>query len=428
MSQKPKPINVIPPGNKWPFILITSLFFLWGLANNMTDTLLAAFKRIMSMTDFQTSWIQLAFYGSYFLLALPAAVLIKKFTYKTGVLTGLGLFIIGSLLFYPASQTMVYAHFLIALFVLAGGLSILETASNPYVIAMGPEETATRRLNLSQSFNPIGSITGILLSKFFILSNLNLLSADERSQLPIDKLKAIQGQELGSVMDTYVGVAFFLILVWILVKGTKMPKISAEREKLELGPTLARLVKNKNYVWAVIAQFFYMGAQIGVWSYTIRYVMLELGYNENGASTYYVIAIVVFSGLRFVFTALMKYISPEKLLAWAALGGLACSLLVIFASGWAGVIALIMISGFMSLMFPTIYGLGMTGLGRDTKIGGSGLIMAILGGAVLTAAQGLISDSTGSIKYSFFVPVLCFVVVLLYAVFRSKQVKSTFRT
>ena len=420
MSQKPKSISVIPPGNKWPFILITSLFFLWGLANNMTDTLLAAFKRIMSMTDFQTSWIQLAFYGSYFLLALPAAVLIKKFTYKTGVLTGLGLFIIGALLFYPASQTMVYAHFLIALFILAGGLSILETASNPYVIAMGAEETATRRLNLSQSFNPIGSITGILLSKFFILSNLNLLSAEERGQLPTDKLKAIQGQELGSVMDTYVGVAIFLIVVWILVKGTKMPKVSAEREKLELGPTLKRLVKNKNYISAVIAQFFYMGAQIGVWSYTIRYVMLELGYNEDDASTYYVISIIVFSGLRFVFTGLMKYISPEKLLASAATGALLCTLFVVFGSGWAGVIALILISGFMSLMFPTIYGLGMTGLGRDTKIGGSGLIMAILGGAVLTAVQGLISDSTGNIKYSFFVPALCFMVVLLYSMFRSK--------
>src|SRR5690606_37199441 len=175
--------SVLMAGNRWPFVLIVSLFFLWGLANNMTDTLLAAFKRIMSMSDCQTSWIQMAFYGSYFLLALPAAILIKKYSYKAGILIGLGFFIIGSLLFYPASISMVYGHFLAALFILAGGLSILETAANPYIIAMGPEETATRRLNLAQAFNPIGSITGILLSKIFILSSLKLLDADQRAQM-----------------------------------------------------------------------------------------------------------------------------------------------------------------------------------------------------------------------------------------------------
>ncbi|WP_178988308.1 L-fucose:H+ symporter permease [Winogradskyella schleiferi] len=413
-------IPVIRPGNKWPFILITSLFFLWGLANNMTDTLLAAFKRIMSMTDFQTSWIQMAFYGSYFLLALPAAILIKRYTYKMGVLFGLGLFILGALLFYPASITMVYGHFLAALFILAGGLSILETAANPYIISMGAEETATRRLNLAQSFNPIGSITGILLSKFFILSNLNLLDADQRASIDVTELKAIQSEELTSVMGTYVGVAFFLLLVWLLVKFTKMPAVNDKVKNLEIGATLKRLLKNKNYVWAVVAQFFYMGAQIGLWSYTIRYVMQELGKNEDDASVYYLASIILFSACRFMFTALMKYITPRKLLLFSALVGVVCTFVVIYGHGMVGVIALVLASGCMSLMFPTIYGLGMAKLGNDSKIGGSGLIMAILGGAVLTAIQGMISDATNSINFSFYMPMFCLAVVAVYAVVQRK--------
>ncbi|RIV42502.1 L-fucose:H+ symporter permease [Flagellimonas pelagia] len=403
------------PGNKWPFILITSLFFLWGLANNMTDTLLAAFKRIMSMTDFQTSWIQMAFYGSYFLLALPAAILVKKYTYKSGVLVGLGLFIIGALLFYPASISMVYGHFLVALFILAGGLSILETAANPYIISMGPEETATRRLNLAQSFNPIGSITGILLSKFFILSNLNLLDAGERAKMAPEELKDIQSGELTSVMGTYVGVAFFLLLIWILVKITKMPMVREKTKDLDIMGSIKRLLSNRNYCWSVTAQFFYMGAQIGLWSYTIRYVMQELGKSEDDASVYYLASIVLFSGSRFVFTALMKYITPRKLLFIAAALGSICTLVVIHGKGMLGVVALVLASGCMSLMFPTIYGLGMQKLGDDSKIGGSGLIMAILGGAVLTSVQGMVSDATGSIHLSFFVPLVCFLIVAIYS-------------
>ena len=386
----------------------------------MTDTLLAAFKRIMSMSDFQTSWIQLAFYGSYFLLALPAAILIKKYTYKSGVLVGLGLFIIGALLFYPASITMIYGHFLAALFILAGGLSILETAANPYIIAMGPEETGTRRLNWAQSFNPIGSISGVLLSKFFILSHLNLSTAEERAGMSSEQLLAIQSEELTSVMGTYVGVAFILIIIWLMVKFTKMPKASDEENTINLLPSLKRLVGNPNYRWAVIAQFFYMGAQIGVWSYTIRYVMQELGLNEDESSTYYLASLVLFALSRFIFTGLMKYFSPRNLLLVSAVGGGICTLIVIYGNGLIGVIALVAISGFMSLMFPTIYGLGMRRLGEDTKIGGSGLIMAILGGAVLTAFQGQISDLTQSINMSFYIPLFCFMVVALYAILQKK--------
>jgi MFS transporter, FHS family, L-fucose permease len=407
--------SLVPRESLWPFILVTSLFFFWGLANNMTDTLLAAFKRIMSMSDFQTSWIQLAFYGSYFLLALPAAIFIKKYTYKSGVLLGLGFFILGSLLFYPASITMAYGHFLIALFILAGGLSILETAANPYIVAMGPEESATRRLNLAQSFNPIGSMSGVLLSKIFILSNLNLSDAQVRAGMNKEELMAIQSEELTSVMGPYVGVAVFLLGLWLIVKFTRMPKASDAGPELNLLPTFKRLMKRPSYVWGVAAQFFYVGAQIAVWSFTIRYVMQELKYNEDDASNYYMASLVLFAISRFIFTALMKFIDPRHLLLYTALGASLFCFLVIYAPGYVGVVSLVAVSGCMSLMFPTIYGLGVRGLGSDTKIGGSGMIMAILGGAVMTVIQGQISDSTKSINLSFYVPLGCFLFIVLYA-------------
>ncbi len=399
---------------KLPFILITSMFFMWGLANNMTDTLLAAFKKIMSMSDFQTSWIQVAFYGSYFCLALPAALVTRKFDYKTGVLIGLGMFIGGALLFYPASQTMVYGHFLVALFVLAGGLSILETSANPYIIRMGPPETGIQRLNLAQSFNPIGSITGVLLSKFFILSQLDQASEEERAALSPAQLESIQQAELSAVMGPYIGTALLLFMIWLMIYFTRMPKGSDRAERDSLRTIFTRLFKNINYKWGVVAQFFYVGAQIGVWSFTIRYVMKELGLDESDAATYYLASLVLFTASRFVCTALLNYIRAEKLLALCALGAIVCCLVVVVSSGFTGVIALVLTSGFMSLMFPTIFGLTITGLGDDTKIGGSGLIMAILGGAVLTALQGTVSDITSSIKLAFLVPAMCFLVIFIY--------------
>ena len=400
-----------------PFILVTSLFFMWGLANNMTDTLLAAFKRIMSMTDFQTSWIQIAFYGSYFCLALPAAVFIKKYTYKAGVLLGLGMFITGGLLFYPASMTMSYGHFLGALFILAGGLSVLETTANPYIIAMGPEDTGTRRLNFAQSFNPIGSISGVVLSKFFILSHLNHASAADRAMMSHQELTLIRSQELNAMMGPYVGVALFLFMIWLIIAFTKMPGASDTDAVIDLKASLKRLLKNSGYTSGVIAQFFYVGAQIGVWSFTIRYVMQELGTNEEQSSTWYIAALVVFTILRFVFTGLMKYFSPRQLLSVSAVLAIACTVGVITLSGYPAVISLVAISACMSLMFPTIYGISVRGLGEDTKIGASGLIMAILGGAVLTALQGQVSDLTGSIKLAYLVPLFCFILIAVYGRF-----------
>lgn len=416
INAKKQSVPIIPHKIIWPFILLTSCFAWWGLANNMTDTLLAAFKKIMSMSDFQTSWIQLAFYGSYFCLALPAAIFIKKYTYKSGVLLGLGLFISGALLFYPASITMNYFHFLGALYILAGGLSILETSANSYIIAIGPEETGTQRLNFSQSFNPVGSILGVFLSKVFVLSNLNPASAQERAAMSPEMLNKIQLEELGAVMGPYVAVALVLIIIWILIAANKtMPKATDTDNQLNLGATLKRLFRNRHYVWGVVAQFFYVGAQIGVWSFTIRYVMQELRLNEADASSYYLAALILFMVSRFICTGLMKIMTPRNLLLLLSITAIVCTGIVIISGGYVGVFALVAISGCMSLMFPTIYGLAVRGLGDDTKIGGSGLIMAILGGAVLTALQGQVSDMTGSISFAYIIPFICFIVIAYYA-------------
>jgi len=416
--------RLIPKSNLLPFILLTSCFAWWGLANNMTDTLLAAFKRIMSMSDFQTSWIQLAFYGSYFCLALPAALFIKRYTYKAGVLLGLGLFVAGSLLFYPASQTMNYFHFLAALYVLAGGLSVLETSANPYIIAMGPEESGVQRLNLAQSFNPIGSIAGVFLSKWFILSELNQADPEARAAMSAGQLQQIQSDELSAVMGPYVGVALVLIVLWVAMALMKMPRAS-DADKGRLGATLKRLLRNRNWKWGVVAQFFYVGAQIGVWSFTIRYAMAELNLNEEQASSYYIASLILFSLSRFVCTALMRIFQPGTLLTVLAAAAVACTLVVIYGGGYVGVYALIAISGCMSLMFPTIYGLAVRGLGDDTKIGGSGPIMAILGGAVLAAVQGQVSDATGSIHAAYWVPLVCFVIIAYYGAVGCRQSAGT---
>jgi len=408
-----------------PFILITCLFFMWGLANNMTDTLLAAFKKIMSMTDFQTSLIQIAFYGSYFCFALPAAIYIKKKSYKSGVLLGLILYAVGCFLFLPASNMASYGFYLFAIYVMAGGCSILETSSNPYILSMGPEESATRRLNLAQAFNPIGSITGILLSQIFILGELNAADAMERAAMSVQELEVIQAKELSAVTMTYVYVGVALLTIFIVLLLTKMPVESNKKDEANsFGATFRRLIKNRRYVLGVITQFFYIGAQIGVWSYTIRYVMEHTGYNEKDAATTYLISIIGFTLARFAFTALMKYVKPSLLLTGAAIGAIACTAVVILFGGNTGVIALICISLCMSLMFPTIYGTAMNGLGEDAKIGGSGLIMAILGGALLTSVQGLVSDLSGSINIAFIVPLCCFVVVAAYGIWNIKLKKA----
>ena len=401
-----------------PFCLVTVLFLLWGLANNMTDTLLSAFKRIMSMSDAQTSLIQFAFYGSYFCFALPAALYIRKYSYKSGVILGLCLYAAGAILFFPASKTASYAFYLAAIYIMAGGCSILETTANPYILSMGAPQTATRRLNIAQSFNPLGSITGILLSQYFILGELSSASAAERAAMSPEKLEALQAHELGAVTGTYMTLGFVLLAIMLVMLLVRMPEGRDDGAADSLKETFRRLLSNKTYKWGVVAQFFYIGAQIGVWSFTIRLVMQELGILEARAATIYLVSIICFSAARFLFTWLMKWFRPSKLLLWAAVADIVLCALVVLCkgSGWLCVGALVGVSFFMSLMFPTIYGIALTDVGEDAKIGASGLIMAILGGALLTPLQGRISDLFG-VNASYLVPLGCFVVVLAYACF-----------
>jgi FHS family L-fucose permease-like MFS transporter len=340
-------------------------------------------------------------------------------------------------MFFPAKLTGNYFHFLGALWILFGGLSILETAANPYIIAMGNESTGTRRLNLAQSFNPLGSITGVVLSQIFILSELNKASAAERSAMAAGELQKIQTMELNAVTMTYVSIGILLMILWFVIWFVKMPRASDAGSSVNLGPTLSRLLKNKNYVMGVIAQFFYVGAQIGVWSFTIRYAMTSLNLEkielaagktpEQIAASYYIASLILFASSRFIFTYMMKFFRPSTLLSFAAVMAIVSSLVVIFGSGMTGVLALVSISGFMSLMFPTIFGQGVIGLGDDTKIGGSGHIMAILGGAVVTFLQGQVSDMTGSINYSYVVPLICFAIIAYYA-FYSRRAENMLKS
>lgn len=401
-----------------PFCLVGTLFLLWGIANNMTDTLLAAFRRIMSMNDAQTSLIQFAFYGSYFCFALPAALFIRKYTYKMGVILGLLLYAAGTMLFYPAAQTASYGFYLVAIYIMAGGCSVLETTANPYILSMGAPETATRRLNIAQSFNPLGSILGILLSQNFILAELSSASADQRAMMTPEELAAMQSHELGAVTGTYMVLGVVLIAIMLIMLRVNMPKGNdGNGEKLSLLNAFSTLFANKKYRWGVVAQFFYVGAQIGVWSFTIRLVMQELNILEAEAANIYLISIVGFCASRFIYTWLMKYFAPVKLLQYGATMSIICSILVVASSGmgWLPVISLVLISFFMSLMFPTIYGLALDGVKSEAKIGASGLIMAILGGAIITPVQGIISDMYG-VNMSYSIPLVCFAVVLMYAV------------
>ena len=384
-----------------PFALVTSMFLLWGLANNMTDTLLAAFKRIMSMSDTQTSLIQFAFYGSYFCFALPAALFIRRRSFKSGIILGLLLYAAGAMLFLPAARVASYGFYLVAIYVMAGGCSVLETTANPYVMSMGDPRTATRRLNIAQSFNPVGSILGILMSKYFILDDISLYS----------------------ISGTYAALGLVLLGILVVMLFARMPSGKDDDRSDSVGASFRRLLSNRLYRRGVVAQFFYVGAQIGVWSFTIRLVMQETGRLEAAASSIYLGSIIGHCLSRFIYTGLMRWFSPSRLLTFGGVMSALLSLTVVLSAGtgWLCITSLVLISSFMSLMFPTLYGIALGGIMRgdhpgDSKIGASGLIMSILGGALLTPLQGMVSDHT-NIYTSYAVPAFCFVVVTAYAVY-----------
>lgn len=398
-----------------PFLLVSTLFLAWGLANNMNDTLLAAFRRIMSMSDLQTSMVQFAFFGAYACVALPAALFIRRYTYKSGIILGLLLYACGTMLFYPAGETASYPFFLFAIYIMACGCAVLETTANPYILSMGDSKSATRRLNIAQTFNPVGAVCGILISRHFILSELNAADAAERGDMSATELMNIQSHELSAISGTYmiIGVALLGLLALIMV--ARMPKFRDESESAPVKDTLRRLWHKRSYRFGVVAQFFYVGVQTCVWSFTIRYVMAELHCLEKEASMVFLYAILSFTLFRFVFTWLMKYVAPVRLLMYASVVAIILTTVVITMSGMISVVALVGISATMSLMFPTIYGIALEGMSpADNKIAASGLIMAILGGALLTPLQAWISDIAG-ISASFIVSLLCFVVVLGYA-------------
>ncbi len=426
-----KKYPVVPKNLLLPFILITSLFALWGFANDITNPMVAAFKRVLELNNVQASWVQMAFYGGYFTMALPAAIFIKRFSYKTGVLIGLSLYAFGALLFYPAAAWESYGFFLTALYILTFGLAFLETTANPYILAMGPDETATQRLNLAQAFNPMGALAGLFVAKEFILNALQSNNVDSEGNLIFTGLdenaKAfIRSNDLMIIRDPYVILGLVVIMLAILIAMVKMPENLSKDKQLDFTPSLKRLFQNKRFREGVIAQMFYVGAQIMVWTYIYQYAEV-LGIDNASAVNYAYTALILFLIGRWVCTYLMRFVNSAKLLfAFSLLAGL-MTIGTIFINGIVGLYCLVGISFAMSLMFPTIYGIALEGLGEDAKYGAAFLVMAIVGGAVMPTLQGVILDLGGpdyddmrilgvpEVNFSFTLPLFCFVVVGAFA-------------
>ncbi|GAA3344854.1 L-fucose:H+ symporter permease [Amorphoplanes nipponensis] len=412
------------------FIALIGCFTAWGVAQDLTTPMVAGFKRIFEMSTFQASLVQLAYFGAYFLLALPAAFINQRFGYKIGILTGLGLAAVGAFSFYPASKIMTYEAFLVALFAMAAGCSILETSANPYVLSLGPEATATRRLNLAQAFNPVGTNIGVLLASTLILPKL----ADpvDIASLTPAQLHTIRAGELGAVMAPYLGLAFVLVLIAVAIASQKAPPIVEEFPDAEPheGGTRALfgvLWRHKRYRYGVIAQFFNVAAQVCAWTYLIQYVQQALGGSLEKGGFYLQLSLLVFLASRFLMTWVIGRVRATWVLAVLAALAIVLCVFAMVSPNMAGVIAVVMLSFSLSLMFPTIYGVALKGLGPATKFGAAGLVMAIVGGAIMPVVQGWLVDRT-SPAISFIVPAACFAVVGLYALYDLRSAPSEPRT
>jgi len=415
-----------------PFILITSCFALWGFANDVTNPMVKAFSKIFLMNPVQGSLVQVAFYGGYFAMAFPAAMFIRRFTYKAGILVGLGLYATGALLFIPASAIGVYAPFLIAYFILTCGLSFLETSANPYILSMGAEETSTRRLNFAQSFNPMGSLMGMYIAMTFIQARLDPRDTLERTQLSMAEFDKVKAHDLDVLASPYIVIGIVIIAMLIVIAMVKMPRNADKNHSIDFIPTLKRIFSIPKYREGVIAQFFYVAAQIMCWTFIIHYgtrIFMERGMGEQEAEVlsqrHNIVAMIIFVTSRFICTFLLKYIRPGKLLMYLAIGGGILILGVIFIQGITGLYCLVGVSACMSLMFPTIYGIALRGLGEDAKFGAAGLIMAILGGSIMPPLQGAIIKqevvfSMPAEHVSFILPFICFVVITIYG-YRTRQ-------
>ncbi len=415
-----------------PFILITSCFALWGFANDITNPMVKAFSKIFRMSVTDGALVQVAFYGGYFAMAFPAAMFIRKYSYKAGILMGLGLYAVGALLFFPAKMTGEYYPFLLAYFILTCGLSFLETSANPYILSMGTEETATRRLNLAQSFNPIGSLLGMYVAMNFIQAKMNPMETDERALLSGEEFEALKQSDLSVLIGPYLIIGIVIAAMFAVIYMTKMPKSGDQSKDINFIPTLKRIFSIPRYREGVIAQFFYVGAQIMCWTFIIQYgtrIFMGEGMDERSAEVlsqqYNIIAMVIFCCSRFICTFMLRYLNPSMLLAILAIAGCGFTCGVILLQNIWGLYCLVAVSACMSLMFPTIYGIALTGMGDDAKFGAAGLIMAILGGSILPPLQASIIDmgtciGMPAVNVSFVLPLICFVVITIYG-FRSSK-------
>ncbi len=415
----------------FPFILITSLFALWGFANDITNPLVAAFQTIMELPAKKASFVQLAFYGGYGTMAIPAALFIRKFSYKKGILLGLALYAIGAFLFIPAAQFEEFTYFLLSLYILTFGLAFLETTANPYIISMGDESTSTRRLNLAQSFNPLGSLLGMFVASNYVLTSLKSETRDIDGNLLFSTLNevekaGIRTHDLAIIRNPYVIIGLIVLLVFIIIAITKMPITQTKtHEKDSAWDSAKRLFKNHNYREGVVTQFFYVAAQIMCWTFIIQYAE-NLGIPKAVGQRYNILAMVLFLSSRFIATYLMKYLKPSLMLTIFAIGAIFTTSGVILIEGMVGLYCLVATSIFMSLMFPTIYGIALKGLGDDSTLGAAGLVMAIVGGALMPPLQGTIIDlgTIGwlpAVNVSFILPFICFIAIMIYGIRTMKR-------
>jgi FHS family L-fucose permease-like MFS transporter len=408
--------SLFPAGQLMPFILVTALFFLWGIPNNLNDVLIRQFMKSFTLTRTQAGFVQFAFYMGYFLLAMPAALLMRKTGYKTGIVVGLLLFGAGCFLFWPAALAGSYGSFLCALFVIASGLAFLETASNPFIAQLGDPDTSERRLNFSQAFNPIGAISGALIGTVFIFSGVELSPQEIAARKAQGMYEIYLQTETLRVIKPYLVIGAVAIFWAVLILRTKFPVLQSEHESSTGDHGRFReLFRYPHFLWAVLAQFLYVGAQVGTWSYFIQYVQESTHQPEKVAGYFLTGTLAAFGVGRFTSAYLMRTISPNRLMGAYSIANVVLVSLGVLFPGWFGLWCVFLTSFFMSLMFPTIFALGLKGLGPNTKIGGSLLVMAIVGGAVMTPLMGFISEKVHSIAWAYVVPLFCYIVIALYS-------------